>query len=441
MSSFLDKIRVPKFTKNNLGNSSDLGAANNGVSGNAKDNEELVEDSVSLAYSLDRLLNDSSALSFFIHFLEFCDKLSLIKFWMHVEGFKASFCDSSVDVAQSLSVIDANNIYERYIEETAFSSLSLPQKIVKQTKENVMKRPLSITCFDQAQSFVKSLFHLRYFEEFLSSVFYKKHELEVLSNGCTLSDVLHIQPLLQSFMEVLETDLERERIQFMIACESFENDYCELSPEEATKDALALYERFFSMQSPNPIDVGDRRRVAIESAICSDTGKPELTAFKAAYNCVYSELQKKYLNSFVSSAVFTSYVEDLRSQIENTVEFPRHVKTRSKNGSTGSSDSLPSTFRKHCQLLEQVQTSSQTNSPRSPRTTNLAEIDNMGRYRPLYDYSFMQDNRSPNKLKLKLKQYLDKSSMREEEVAEEVAKSIIADVQSMVEAGKKGEFL
>uniref|UniRef100_A0A1I7XJ79 HEPN domain-containing protein n=1 Tax=Heterorhabditis bacteriophora TaxID=37862 RepID=A0A1I7XJ79_HETBA len=64
----------------------------------------------------------------------------------------------------------------------------------------------------------------------------------------------------------------------------------------------------------------------------------------------------------------------------------------------------------------------------------------MGRYRTLYDdsLSLVHDGNTSSKLRQRLRKYLDKDALREEEIAEEVARTIIADVHNMVEAGKRG---
>ncbi|RCN49506.1 hypothetical protein ANCCAN_04447 [Ancylostoma caninum] len=61
----------------------------------------------------------------------------------------------------------------------------------------------------------------------------------------------------------------------------------------------------------------------------------------------------------------------------------------------------------------------------------------MGRYHVLYDDSLAQDSTTPSRLRQKLRKYLDKSTLKEEEIAVEVARTIIADVHNMVEAGRR----
>uniref|UniRef100_A0A1I7XJ37 RGS domain-containing protein n=1 Tax=Heterorhabditis bacteriophora TaxID=37862 RepID=A0A1I7XJ37_HETBA len=203
--------------------------------------------SATLAYNLDLLLLDSSALSFFIQFLESC-----------------------------VSLLDARNIFDKYIDEESTSTISLPRKIKHRIDENLMKQPLKVDCFDDAQHFVRQLFELRYFPEFQASIYYKKHELYVLSRGCSLFDIIHVQFLLLSFLEYVDSRSDHDCVQFLIACESFENSLESLSDEDALNDAMSIYDKLIA-------------------------------------------LFQKYLHRFIHSSAYHNYLVDLSAQIQNTV--------------------------------------------------------------------------------------------------------------------------
>ncbi|PAV87805.1 hypothetical protein WR25_11869 isoform D [Diploscapter pachys] len=414
-----------------------------------------------LAHSLDILLADASALAFFIQFLESQDKLNLIKFWMHVEGFKASMntiADDANVAALNSAIVDARNIYNKYIEEESTGSISVPkrirQKIFEEIVEvNPIEKSVLSSCFDDAQDFIRQMFEHRYFSEFQNSVYYKKHELEVLSQGCSLYDILCVQSLMLIFVEFMETNREDSNmLQFLIACDSFENDIQTKEDNEALEDAMAIYDKYFSMQATSPIEIGAPLRVELESDICTEDGRPKENAFHTCKRICINRLQDKYLRKFVASESYLRYILDLRTSIENTIDLPRPNGMRTRSGSdvpSSSDSSFTTTFHAHQNLLEgktSPSVASSTNStprrsirtPRTPKSSNLAEIDDLGRYRPLYDDSLAQDGPTPSKLKLKLRKYLEKSAVKEEEVAEEVARSIIADMHNMVEAGQRG---
>ncbi|CCD61535.1 RGS domain-containing protein [Caenorhabditis elegans] len=383
--------------------------------GSGSDHEGIiVKQKPQLAFSLDRLLIDSSALSYFIQYLDSTDKLNLIKFWMHVEGFKSSFSEQ-IQAAQEYKLSAS---------------------------------PLQKSCFDEAQDFVKSLFEYRYFDEFQNSVYYKKHELEVLSDGCSLADILKVQPLLLSFLEFIKEKEDHDTIQFLLGCDSFEANLDLMEDSEALGDAMALYEKYFSMQATNMIDLGSAIRAEMESLICEESGRPNRKAFRTAKTACFFRLHDKYLSDFLKTSYYHNYLGELQSFIDFTVELPRKVRNRAASSSdvASSTDSLTHAFSRHLEVLEKkmndkdesTQTptgspsSSKRSTPRTPRSSRLAEVDEMGRYHALYDDSHSQTPQKPMRIKSTLRKYLDKNTLREEEIAEEVARTIIRDMQEMV---------
>uniref|UniRef100_A0A8R1I1B3 RGS domain-containing protein n=1 Tax=Caenorhabditis japonica TaxID=281687 RepID=A0A8R1I1B3_CAEJA len=381
--------------------------------GSGSDHEGIqVKRRSQLASSLHRLLTDSSALSYFIQYLDSADKLNLIKFWMHVEGFKSSFSEE-IAAAQELSLRDARNIYDKYVDDGSPSSLALPRKIKQIVDENIAAVPLQKSCFDEVQHFVKSLFEYRYFDEFQQSVYYKKHELEVLSDGCSLADVLKVQQLLISFLEFIQEKEDHDMVQFLLGCDSFEANLELMDDSEALGDAMALYDKYFSMQATNMIDLGAAIRAEMESLICEESGRPNRKAFRTARSACFCRLQDKYLSHFLRSSFYHNYLTDLQSFIDSTVELPRKMRNRANTGScssdvASSTDSLAHAFSRHLEVLEKKMAdgertptvpSSPTgkSTPRTPRSARLAEIDEMGRYHALYDDSHSQTQLKPQR--------------------------------------------
>lgn len=311
-----------------------------------------------------------------------------------------------------------------------------------------MATPLQKSCFDEAQDFVKSLFEYRYFDEFQNSVYYKKHELEVLSDGCSLADILKVQPLLLSFLEFIKEKEDHDTIQFLLGCDSFEANLDLMEDSEALGDAMALYEKYFSMQATNMIDLGSAIRAEMESLICEESGRPNRKAFRTAKTACFFRLHDKYLSDFLKTSYYHNYLGELQSFIDFTVELPRKVRNRAASSSdvASSTDSLTHAFSRHLEVLEKkmndkdesTQTptgspsSSKRSTPRTPRSSRLAEVDEMGRYHALYDDSHSQTPQKPMRIKSTLRKYLDKNTLREEEIAEEVARTIIRDMQEMV---------
>ncbi|VDO42268.1 unnamed protein product [Haemonchus placei] len=218
---------------------------------------------------------------------------------------------------------------------------------------------------------------------------------------------------------------------------------------------------YFSMQALSPIEIGDTARRKMESEICSDDGRPLRSSFHIAKRNCSLRIHDRYLENFVKSPAYQEFLKELEAEIQYTrfsslfffklekpggcvdlqVELPRS--NRAVKCGSSSSDTQALLFNQHFDVPDFKSTPPSRSSQPSPllvrrnRSLNLAEIDCMGQYRVLYDDSLAQDNTTPSKIRQKLRKYLDKSTVREEEIAVEVARTIIADVHSMVEAGKR----
>lgn len=398
-----------------------------------------------LAHNVDDLLDDSSGVTFFIQFLECSDKLNLIKFWIHVEGFKASFgqkCAKSSEQAEnSLALLDAHNIYNKYIDADSSSSISLPKKVAEEIYISISEQKASADIFDEARSYVHSLFEFWFFKDFENSIFGKKYQLQVLSRRCSLGDILYVPGLLNALLEFVDDRHDQNCIQFLIACNTLEANYDSLPDEEAIEDAMSIYDKYFSMQALSPIEIGAAARQAMESEICSDGGRPARSSFCTAKQFCCLRIENRYLERFVQSPGYHTFLLELETEVRNTIELPRPNREAKCAGSS-SSDSQPLFCDHHFEIPDFKRRSSGSSqfSPflkRPNRSLNLAEVDCMGQYHVLYDDSLAQERTTPSRIRQKLRKYLDKSTLREEEVAAEVARTIIADVHSMVEAGRR----
>ncbi|GMS89251.1 hypothetical protein PENTCL1PPCAC_11426 [Pristionchus entomophagus] len=390
---------------------------------------------VRLAHSLESLLFDPSSISYFIQFFENSGKVNLINFWIHVNSFKDSISVRDVPMT-GLLLCDARRIYDKYVEEQSRHNIGLPKRIAGSIKKHIDDETVCESIFNEAQDFVYHLFKLRYFDEFKQSIYYKRHELDVLQNTTfELEDLMYSQELLPVVMEVIDDDFDRNRIQFILAVHTIE-DSSDGTDEDLESDVMAIYERYISLQARMPIDISDSSRTQIESLICTPEGKPSRNCFDAAKKLSLGLLSRKYREWIRGSAAFRDYVNDLHSSIENTIELPSHHNRRgrgdSHSGTSSSNGTTVSHPRSNGYLERRWSTNSSSSTAvnstvNSPRSSRLAEVDELGRYRPLYDNS-LAITKKEGKLKERLRKYVDKNGLREEEMADEVARSIIADV-------------
>uniref|UniRef100_A0A915DWT6 RGS domain-containing protein n=1 Tax=Ditylenchus dipsaci TaxID=166011 RepID=A0A915DWT6_9BILA len=440
---------------------------------------QLDSDRPCLAQTLQEVIQDSTALSYLINFLEEIGHLNLLKFWLHVDGLKAcclddntkqtngvstnslnnnSDCKPSVSKAQALRS-DANNIFSTYIDVKAPQSIELPVNL----KCNVEKSLLLLkSCetsenifehLNEAQEYVWQLLANRYFKEFLRSHFYAKYNIEVMLSGkISLEDILRSHKFLCSFIEFLENEGQRQLLEFVIAVDSFvsELDQMDIKNEHAVKqldcpvndvqeDAMLIYDRYFSMQATDPLGFG--------------------TKFVSRLKIAADLLQNKYIPLFVESHHFSKIVEGLKSTIENMPDRFNYVQRSSTSHQHRPSNaSLPSgSISEHNTPKSRVRTRSYdyeedgledidmpqcSNAPQTlgkggqKRLNSLAKVDRLGRYKPLFDNSLcsLDDSNSSihlakGRLKNTLDKYLNQTAAKESLAAEEVAELIIEDIQ------------
>uniref|UniRef100_A0A183G3Y1 RGS domain-containing protein n=1 Tax=Heligmosomoides polygyrus TaxID=6339 RepID=A0A183G3Y1_HELPZ len=311
-----------------------------------------------------------------------------------------------------VALLDAHNIYNKYIDADSSSSISLPKKVSL----------LSYRCFSKL--LVSSLY-------LINSIFGKKYQLQVLSRRCSLGDILYVPGLLNALLEFVDDRHDQNCIQFLIACNTLEANYDSLPDEEAIEDAMSIYDKYFSMQALSPIEIGAAARQAMESEICSDGGRPARSSFCTAKQFCCLRIENRYLERFVQSPGYHTFLLELETEVRNTVaKIVRILSVLTFSEAPQSQLVWVSHILRF--FITSFSSVTFSNFPR-----NLAEVDCMGQYHVLYDDSLAQERTTPSRIRQKLRKYLDKSTLREEEVAAEVARTIIADVHSMVEAGRR----
>ncbi|KAE9549185.1 hypothetical protein FO519_007597 [Halicephalobus sp. NKZ332] len=402
--------------------------------------------------------------------MESVNQLELVKFFLHVESFKASFDALGTD-PNSLDHIktDASNVFSQYLANGAPSSIGLSDSIKKRTVEAICPKNGNIKsdCFDEAQAYVLDSLENRYYKEFLTSVFYSKFLLELCSAGLNIYDILGTHTILCAFLEyleILEDDHGQNLLEFIINVRDSEQAKG-TDPETLVEDAMVIYDKYFSMQATNNLNFGDEIRIEIESKICTENGLPEKDIFEKPYNTACSELQNKYVPAFLNSSPLQKVISQLSSFIEYHIDSPANsISAAEKNKKSRSSSttsptsvsprwSFPSKNRLRLQSFDKSivdgsddgtedtvsQGSGGSNLTQNNWKNNslgcLAQIDEMGRYKPLFNKDVcVEELPGRGRLRSALDKYLNQSAAKENEMADEVAKLIIGDIQQMVSA-------
>ena len=118
----------------------------------------------------------------------------------------------------------------------------------------------------------------QYFTEFLRSPFYTQRQIDILTtsmaSGPGLVDILANDGCLFYLMEFGEEVGVRRLIDFLIVADNFSTHIRAVdafAAQEAQKDAMVIYDKFFSLQAETPLGFSDSTR----SKVLADTLQAE----------------------------------------------------------------------------------------------------------------------------------------------------------------------
>ncbi|XP_034230837.1 A-kinase anchor protein 10, mitochondrial [Thrips palmi] len=466
-----------------------------------EDLERLQQSRSRLSMSLAEVIADKGALGYFIQYLEARSVGGLIRFYLDVECFRSaahedartsqtnqhqlnssnehrsnagSGCDSlnsssflnetedensakaKENVLQANSNVygcasvhsDAVRIFEKYLGLNAPLPVPIEEDIRNSVALALCRQGfLDPDCFSSAQIVCYEIMEEDYFNEFLRSDFYCKHQIDVLTSGDVgLMDILFNQTSLFYFMEFMEQEGPRALLEFWLAAHNFssqlEGEGSSKNIEQAQSDAIVLYEKYFSLQATCPLGFSDKIRVEIEHNICCEDGPPP-DCFSKPLRIVLRFLNKNYLRPFLESQLYLKYLSELVNTIQAT-----------KNGSDCGSDvgSMPpqntntllaggdSTLsRKLLRNMEQQNLSIDSRQLYDPDSLwrrrhhsglSFGRINELGRFETEVEPE--PDKKSESRITRAMKKlvHLDEDKAKEE-MAWQIAEMIVKDVTSL----------
>lgn len=429
-------------------------------------------------------LSDPTALGYFLTYMESCGLRHLVKFWLDAETFKISSLatlkrlpangrDNIMQIIES----DAVAIFAKYLSKESSTNIGVTDLIRDETINKICceNGRLDPECFNKAQEFILNIMQTRYYPDYVKSVQYCKHLVEILSQDTvSITDILYDETALFNFIEFMEQDGQLNLVEFWLAAENFKDKFKILHEtdqfcvSQAQQDAMVLYNKYLSLQSQVKITlVDDSQRSAVENEICSACGGPTIHCFDAINRRILAYLEQNYLPKFMRSKLFAKFYAELINTANSDLDLPNihEVKRRTGNSSVGgacsSSDcsfsqqqtmSSELLFKAGCQKQrissdQQSDTSSLNNFSDSKMADDdpdslwkrekhkfaLGHVDEAGRY--ISD----AHNRPPShnapkrgkQLKEKVKKAVFGSREDEELIAEQVAAMIVQDVQNL----------
>uniref|UniRef100_A0A7E4WAF4 RGS domain-containing protein n=1 Tax=Panagrellus redivivus TaxID=6233 RepID=A0A7E4WAF4_PANRE len=433
--------------------------------------------------SLDDVFQNGNAQLYFIQYMEDIGELHLVKFYLHVESFKASFKSTTANDSAFNELIktDACNIYSQYICADAPFTLGFTDEVRKKVIESMCQATGQIeeSCFDVAQCLVRERLENRHFKEFLISVFFSKYLYEIYTSGLlTIMDILKTLNVLCAFLEFLENEQDsrgRNLLEFIISIRDAEQSNV-TEEETLIEDAMIIYDKYFSMQATNSLQFSDAIRIEVESKICTENGVPDPSAFERPFALACQILQENHIPAFTRSGTFQKLIEQLAKSIDHHVETPHRDYASGYTSSDPSitprspSIQLPPSSPSWITGLKSIR-SRALSLDRPPTATrsadgnvseggcddtasqcsassafgghkqrklngSLARVDELGRYTPLFNKDVcIDDQPGRGRLRTAIDKYISQSASKEKEKADELAKLIISDIQDMVSIG------
>lgn len=216
----------------------------------------------------------------------------------------------------SLVNSDAVRIYRKYLISNSPYYIDVPATVLSHISLALCGGSCSEQIFDDAQQYLLDVMEKSYLSLFLESSFYCKYTFEVLSSdSLTLKDILCSEMALFYFMEYLEQKGKRHILEFCVSANDFHRS---AENSQAQADAVVLYEKYFSLQATCPLYVSDKIRFLVEEGICSQDSDSIKNCFEMPSRIIERFLERRYLQGFLKSQLYTQYLSELLSKIKTT---------------------------------------------------------------------------------------------------------------------------
>ncbi|CAO1330263.1 unnamed protein product [Diamesa serratosioi] len=238
---------------------------------------------------------------------------------------------------------DALRIYRKYLVTDSTLYIEMPATILSNLSlalcgngvdnncnlENDESRAIFWQAFDEAQKHVIEIMEKEYLTEFLSSSYYSKYTVDVLtSENLSLRDILYSEMALFYFMEFLEQESVQNSklpyLEFWLAATNFRKHVeLDLNPQrdQMQADALVIYEKYFSLQATSSLFPNSKSiRTKVEESICSVEMQSKCFSqcFNLPIRIVEVFMEKNFLNKFIKSQLFCKYLTEVMSKITDT---------------------------------------------------------------------------------------------------------------------------
>lgn len=369
-----------------------------------------------------------------------------------VECANSKMYDTSNTQNDSFSLTEeAINIFKTYVALEAPHQLDVPDCFRKSVITNICEPEgnLKENCFTPLQNIIFSQLENHSFNEFISSPFYIKAQIDILTHGyLNLNDILFNETILFYFTEYLEQESCRVLLEFLMAVIHFRDNLlsdCQQNSELTQADAIVIYDKYFSLQATNPVNFPTDIRLKIESEICREDG-PLYSCFDLPYRIVFRTLTQ-YVKSFFESELYYKYLSEMIHSV-NQIWSSNH-----KSHSDCSSEYSISTqntllamgdpvFRKKKRILSVPDMTIDSNQLYNADSLwqrkrqdglNLGRVNSLGRFESKFEPD--PDKKDKSVLKKMVSRFVPSNTSKvEEEMAWQIAHMIVKDVTDLTMA-------
>uniref|UniRef100_A0A182T4E8 RGS domain-containing protein n=1 Tax=Anopheles maculatus TaxID=74869 RepID=A0A182T4E8_9DIPT len=242
------------------------------------------------------------------------------------EAGKGTALETAVATATAKTVVrpfnslinsDAVRIYRKYLVTNSPHYIEMPATILSNI--SLALAGSSGTCseiiFNEAQNHLLDTLEQTYLNPFLESSFYCKYTLEVLtSDNLTLRDILGSEMALFYFMEHLEQQGKRHYLEFYVGAVHFKRSV--ENQIQAQKDAVVLYEKYFSLQATSTLGLSDKIRFLLEEHICSADATIVAECFELPVRIIEHFLEQRYFAGFLKSPLYCRFISELLGKVK-----------------------------------------------------------------------------------------------------------------------------
>jgi A-kinase anchor protein 10 len=355
-------------------------------------------------------------------------------------------------------VDDALRIFNTYVSHEATCPVRVPDvardRVVAAICSDVGM--VDAECFTELQTFVFQTMEKEYFNDFLRSDFYCKHQIDVLTSGnIDLADILYNETALFYFMEYMEQEGNQSLVEFWLAAVNFEQHLRDKKGNydsvEAQNDAIVLYDKYFSLQATCPLGFSDKIRFYVEHNICREEG-PQPDCFRKPADIVFYVLEKNFLKPFLTSELYFKYLSELINTVQSSPSLlPRSRKSGSECGSISIHNTLLAMedtappLRKIIRNVDDREMSIDSRQLYDPDSLwrrrqqtglNFGRINAMGRFET--DIEPEPDRKEESRITKVVKKLVNmEEDKAKEEMAWQIAEMIVKDITSLTLSGSE----